>query len=173
MLPFARTRQLNGSVHSENGLILPNELTKSRKNTSTKVYYRLQPLTACISGVIFDVASLIPQTCTNFLDHRNEDKGYARLPLNTSQQNISFQSLDMLTFLLSRSKIPNHPGSDSADSPVLAANPQPSAWPILPQLYRVRSIILNHAPITLTNRHKGTFAGNTVAALSTTSVGPI
>ena len=78
----------------------------------------------------------------------------------------------MLTFLLTRSKIPNLPGSDSKDSPVLAANPQPSAWPILPQLYRVRSILLNHPPITLINRHNGTFAGNTVAALSTISVGP-
>ena len=172
MSPLARTWQFNGSSNLEDGLKLPKELTKARKKY-LKVYYRLQPLRACISGVIFDVASLITQTWANFLDHGNENEGCARFPLNTSQRNIFFQSLDMLTFLLTRSKIPNLPGSDSEDSPVLAANPQPPAWPILPQLYRVRSILLNHPPITLINRHNGTFAGNTVAALSTISVGPI
>ena len=62
MFHLARTWQLNGSINPGNGLNAPKELTRARKNTSTKVYYRLQPLRVCISGVIFDVASLITQT---------------------------------------------------------------------------------------------------------------
>lgn len=105
MLPLVRTWQFNGSIRSGNGLNLPKELTKARKNTSTKAYYRLQPLTACISGAIFDLAPTITQACAEFQDRGNENKGYARLPLNTSQLTILLQSLEMLTFLLSRSKI--------------------------------------------------------------------
>ena len=35
------------------------------------------------------------------------------------------------------------------------------------------SVTLNHPPISLMNRDNGTFTGSTVAALSTTSAGPV
>ena len=91
---------------SYSGSILPKELTKARKNTSTKAYYGLQPLKACISGVIFDLVPAITRACAEFQILGDENKGYGRRPLNTSQLILFCQWLEMLMFLLSRFKIP-------------------------------------------------------------------
>ena len=70
---------------SYNGSILPKELTKARKNTSTKAYYRLQALKACISRVIFDLVPAITRACAEIQVLGYENKGYGRSPLNASQ----------------------------------------------------------------------------------------